>query len=450
MVGQASAKRVLVANRGEIAARVIRAVQGLGWHAIAVHSEVDGDSPHVRMADSAAPIGPAQAHKSYTNIEAVLHAARETGAELVHPGYGFLSENGDFARAVERAGLTWVGPRPEVIERMGDKLEARNIAAAAGVPVLPGTHEPVAPEQAVELAREIGFPLMIKAVGGGGGIGIARVEDEAQLEKAVEGVQHRARTLFGNDRLYLERFLENPRHIEIQVFADHHGRRIHLGERECSIQRRNQKVVEEAPSPLADESMRQAMGEAALKLVDAVNYTNAGTVEFLADNDGNFYFMEMNTRIQVEHPVTELVTGTDLVAEQLRVALGEPLTLEPTPPAGHAIEVRLYAENPEKKLLPSPGTIERITLPVGEGIRVEHAMRDGIKITPFYDPMIAKIVTHGRDRATAIDRMREALGQTRVEGIRTNLPLLLQILEKDDFREGRLSTDFMREHFGIA
>jgi acetyl-CoA carboxylase biotin carboxylase subunit len=441
-------RRVLVANRGEIACRVIRAARTLGLETVAVYSEADRDAPHVAAADLALEIGPAPVPKSYANAEALLEALRRSGADAVHPGYGLLSENAGFAQAVTEAGAIWVGPTPEAIRRMGDKVEALAAARAAGVPVAPGSHGTVAAAEAAAVAERVGYPVMLKAAAGGGGIGIARLGSSAELEKAIEGIRTRARNFFGNDAVYVEKFIERPRHIEIQVFADHHGQVIHLGERECSLQRRHQKVLEESPSPVVDAALRERMGEAAVALARAIGYRNAGTLEFLLGADGEFHFMEMNTRIQVEHPVTELVQGVDLVAEQLRVAAGERLSIARREPLGHAIEVRLCAEDPTT-LFPAPGRIDKLVWPSGEGIRIDTGVVEGSVISPYYDSLLAKLVVCGADRTQAIERLGAALAATRIEGLKTNLPVLARIAADPEFRAGRFDTGFLREQLGI-
>ncbi len=449
MTEQTRVPRLLIANRGEIAVRIIRAAKQLGWHTIAIYSEADADAPHVRQADEAVAVGPARAKESYGNINSLIEAGLQTGADYLHPGYGFLAENAHFVAAVEAAGMRWVGPSAQTIKRLSSKLTARDIAHSVGVPVLPGSRGAVDAANALQTARKIGFPLMLKAAGGGGGIGIARVPDESTLESELPALVQRAEQVFGTGEIYLERLLERPRHIEVQIFADSHGHMVHLGERECSVQRRHQKVLEEAPSPSVDSRLRAQMGEAALRLARELDYVNAGTVEFLLGADNSFYFLEMNARIQVEHPVTEMVTGADLVAEQLRVASGEKLSLDSVEPRGHAIEARLYAENPEDKLAPSPGHISELVLPRGEGVRVDHALAEGMAVTPYYDPLLAKIVAWGRDRETALRRLRYALESTRIEGLHTNRGLLIHILAHPAFIAGELSTEFMRDHFGM-
>jgi len=435
---------VLVANRGEIAVRVIRTVQRLGLRAVAVYSEADADALHVRMADHAVPIGPAPAAQSYLVIDGLLAAARDCGAQAVHPGYGFLAENADFARAVISAGLTWIGPAPESIQAMGDKIAARNAMSDAGVPVAPGTREAVTDvEDALAHAHQIGYPLMVKAAAGGGGIGMAVVEDESGLREAFETARNRAERFFGSPAILLERFVPAARHVEVQILGLADGRMVALGERDCSVQRRHQKVAEETPSPGVDEALRAAMLAAAVRAGEAVSYSGAGTVEFLVDTGrpGHFYFLEMNTRLQVEHPVTELVTGLDLVEEQLRIAAGaEPSFGASVPaPAGHALEFRVYAEDP-RRFLPSPGTIRRWEIPDGEGVRVDAGYAAGDTVTPYYDPLMAKLCVWGEDRAAALDRAAEAVAAFVIEGPKNNLPFFGELLADEGFASGDYDT----------
>ncbi|MFN7952679.1 MAG: biotin carboxylase N-terminal domain-containing protein [bacterium] len=439
-------RKLLVANRGEIACRVIRSARKLGVETVAVYSDADERALHRYYADEAHRVGEAPSLKSYLNAEAILQIAHATGAEAIHPGYGFLSENADFARRVRDSGLVWVGPSPEVITLMGDKVRARETMSAAGVPVVPGTLTPVAPEQALAEAERIGFPVLIKAVGGGGGIGMQVAEGPEQLVKLVESASERARRAFGNGAVYLERYLERPRHVEVQVFGELDGTAHHIFERECSVQRRHQKVIEETPSPLFLEGrnaeVRRSLHEAAREAARAVGYVNAGTVEFLVDRDMSFFFLEMNTRLQVEHPVTELTTGLDLVEMQLRVAAGQHSGLEGHALAqrGSAIECRIYAEDPDKKFMPSPGLIETLAFPEGEGVRVDSGVQGGYTVSPFYDPMVAKISAWGESRPQAIARMRAALEATRIKGIKTNIAMHLKILTSDAFQRGELDT----------
>ncbi|MCL6585595.1 MAG: acetyl-CoA carboxylase biotin carboxylase subunit [Anoxybacillus sp.] len=441
-------RKILIANRGEIAARVIRTCKKLGIQTVAVYSEADADSLHVKWADEAFLIGKPRVSESYLNIEKIIEIAKETKAEAIHPGYGLLSENPTFARRCEEEGIVFIGPSADVIASMGSKIEARKTMAEAGVPIVPGISFPLQDvEEAVKTAETIGYPMMLKASAGGGGIGMQIVNNEDELRKAFEGNQKRAASFFGDGAMYLEKYIENPRHIEIQLLADKHGNCVYLWERECSIQRRHQKVIEEAPSPFLDEDTRRNMGEAAVRAAKYIGYTNAGTIEFLVDEQKNFYFLEMNTRLQVEHPVTEEITGIDLVEEQLRVAAGERLgyTQQAIERNGHAIEVRIYAEDP-KTFFPSPGTITAFQLPEGEGIRNETAVTSGMAVTPFYDPMIAKLITKGTTREEAIARMVQALEHYQVEGIKTNIPMLKDVLNHHAFQAGHTTTNFISTH----
>jgi acetyl-CoA carboxylase, biotin carboxylase subunit len=444
-------KKILIANRGEIAVRIARACRDLGISPVAVFSEADGDALHVRLADEAYEIGPAPSVESYLRIERVIDVARRAGAQAIHPGYGFLAENADFAQAVVDAGLIFIGPRAEAMRLMGAKTSARRTAIAAGVPVVPGTTEPlISLMEASEVAARFGYPVMLKASAGGGGKGMRFVATEAELASAFETAQSEAAAAFGNAEVYLEKAVERPRHIEIQIFADAHGNFVHLGERECSIQRRHQKVIEECPSPINDADLRAAMGAAAVKAARAVDYTGAGTVEFLvADATREFYFLEMNTRLQVEHPVTELVTGIDLVREQIRVAAGLPLsfTQEDVQWRGHAIECRVYAENPENNFLPSPGRITQLRVPAGPGVRDDAGVEEGAEVSIYYDPMISKLAAWGRTRDEAIDRLRRALDEYTVGGIKTTLPFFREIARDEEFIEGRLDTGFISRFF---
>lgn len=443
-------KKILIANRGEIARRVIRTCDKLGIETVAVYSTADKDSLHVREATEAYEIGAPQVNQSYLNIDKIIDVAKECGAEAVHPGYGLLSENATFARAVEAAGLVWIGPKPDVIEEMGSKLAARKRMEAAHVPIIKGTNEPVADvEEAVRIANDIGYPVMIKASAGGGGIGMQAVDSEEALRKAFDGNKQRAANFFGDGTMFVEQLIEAPHHIEVQVLADTYGHVIPVFERECSIQRRNQKVVEEATSPFITSETREKMLDAAVAAAEAIGYTNAGTIEFLVDNDQQFYFLEMNTRLQVEHPVTEEVSGLDLVEWQLKIANGEELTVkrEDLSINGHAIEVRIYAEDPVK-FFPSPGTISTLSVPQGQGIRHELAVEEGSVVTPFYDPMIAKLITFGDTREEAIARLADALDNYVVEGIKTNIPLLQKIVAHDAFKRGVTTTKFIENFKG--
>jgi acetyl-CoA carboxylase biotin carboxylase subunit len=439
-------RKLLVANRGEIAVRVIRACRELGIGSVAVFSDVDRDALHVLLADEAHPIGEAPAAESYLNIERLVKTAKAAGADAVHPGYGFLAENAAFAEACAAAGLTFVGPPPAAIRAMGDKTAARKIARELGVPMVPGTLTPLTSDaEARETAQRIGFPLMIKAAMGGGGKGMRLVHRESELATALRLARAEAQGAFGDSAVYVERYVADPRHIEIQVMADGHGHVVHLGERECSIQRRHQKLIEECPSPIMTANVRERMGEAACRIARAAGYVNAGTVEFLVDSELQFYFLEMNTRLQVEHPVTEMVTGIDLVHAQLRVAAGEPLGFAQADVAwrGSAIECRVNAEDPFAGWLPSPGTITTHRPPGGPGLRLDAGAYAGSTVPRFYDTLISKLIAWGEDRPTALARMRRALGEYVVLGVRTTLPVLSRIIDHDDFRAGRLSTQFL-------
>ncbi|HUY19609.1 MAG TPA: acetyl-CoA carboxylase biotin carboxylase subunit [Candidatus Binataceae bacterium] len=447
-------KRVLVANRGEIAVRVMRACRELGIAPVAIFSEADRTALHVREADFAVAVGPPPAAESYLRIDRIIEAARATGAEAIHPGYGFFSENAGFARAVAEAGLVFIGPPPEAIEQMGDKVEARRLMAAAGVPVVPGSPGVLDNEQQVRaIAHEIGFPIMLKAAAGGGGKGMREIHREEDLAAALRAVVGEAKSSFGDSRFYVEKYLRQPRHIEVQVLADTRGRTLHLFERECSIQRRHQKVVEESPSPFVTPAMRKAMGEVAVRAAKAVGYVSAGTIEFLADADRNFYFLEMNTRIQVEHPITELVTGVDLVKEQIRIAAGEALSFTQRDLAqrGAAIECRIYAEDPANGFAPAPGRIETLRFPAGPGVRVDTGVDAGAEVPIYYDPMIAKLAVWGRDRAEAIDRMRRALDEFAIAGeLRTNLELHRWLMDQPRFLSGDYDNTFLESEYRPA
>ncbi|PYN81896.1 MAG: biotin carboxylase [Candidatus Rokuibacteriota bacterium] len=439
---------VLVANRGEIARRVFRACRQLGLKTVAVYSEADRGALHVRDADEAIAIGGAPARESYLNAERILEAARRARADALHPGYGFLSESWRFAEAVQGAGIVFIGPRPEAIRTMGDKIAARRLMAAAGVPVLPGSFEPVADVAAAEaVARDLGFPIILKAAAGGGGIGMARVDAPADLAPAFATAARRAHAAFGTGELYVERFLERPRHVEVQVFGDDSGNVVHLHERECSIQRRHQKLVEESPATNLPAPTKAGLTTAAVAGARAIGYTNAGTLEFLVDENGGFYFLEMNARLQVEHPVTEEVTGVDLVVAQLRVASGEPLPWRQDEIAQRraAIECRVYAEDPSKGFLPSPGTVQRLELPSGEGIRIESGVEAGSTVSVHYDPLLLKLVVHGTTRQQALERMAEALDRCMIEGVRTTIPLLRRVVASDEFRRGRVHTQMLEQ-----
>ncbi len=438
--------KVLIANRGEIAVRIIRACRELGLRTVAVFSEADRGALHAQIADEAVCVGPAATKDSYLNISAILAACELTGADGIHPGFGFLSESPQFANACRRCGVAFVGPNAESIEMMGDKARAKDTMKKAGVPVVPGSDGVVKTlEEAYEIADEIGYPVMVKASAGGGGRGIRLVNDESGLENAIVAARQEALQFFGNGEVYLEKFIVNPRHIEIQILADQHGNVVHLGERDCSLQRRNQKVLEEAPSPVMTEELRARMGEAAVRAAKACGYWNAGTVEFLVDSERNFYFMEMNTRIQVEHPVTELVTGVDLVKQQLLIAGGEPLPFrqEEIRLTGHAIECRVNAENPRLGFRPSPGRITALHMPGGPGVRIDSAVYQGCEITPYYDNMIAKLIAYAPDREQAIMKMKWALAEFLVEGVDTNIDFQLSLIRDPDFESADYDIGFL-------
>lgn len=441
-------RKVLIANRGEIARRVIRTCKRLGIGTVAVYSDADADALHVREADEAVRIGPPPVAQSYLQVDAIVQAALATGADAVHPGYGLLSEQPAFARAVREAGIKFIGPSADAIAAMGSKIAARSMMKTAGVPIVPGTDGAVDLSEALSFAEQIGYPVMLKAAHGGGGIGMQVVHNADELSKVFTSNQSRAKAYFGNGEMFVEKVVESPRHIEIQVLFDEHGNGVFLWERECSVQRRHQKVIEEAPSPFVDDELRRAMGQAALKAAQTIGYSNVGTVEFLVDSAKQFYFLEMNTRLQVEHPVTEMITGLDLVELQLKISNGAvlPFTQSDVSLVGHAIECRVYAEDPEK-MLPSPGTIEQLTLPTGEGVRNDVGVESGSKVTPYYDPMIGKLIVHAPSRSEAIRRMADALSSYAVTGIKTNLPLLRKVMDSDAFARGDTTTDFLQKWF---
>src|SRR5579864_2413710 len=438
-------KKVLIANRGEIAVRIVRACREMGIASVAVFSDVDRAALHVSKADEAYAIGPAAASESYLNIEKIIATAARCGADAIHPGYGFLSENAAFARACGEAGIKFIGPPPAAMEMMGSKTRARQAVQAAGVPAVPGSSKGLSVEEAVRLAPEIGFPVMIKAAAGGGGKGMRLVRTPADLRPAFDTARSEAERAFRNGELYLEKFIENPRHIEIQVLGDEHGNLIYLGERECSVQRRHQKVIEEAPSAIVDEDLRRCMGQVAVQAAKSAGYTNAGTVEFLVDSQRNFYFLEMNTRLQVEHPVTEMVTGLDLVHLQLQIASGKklPFRQEDVQLRGHAIECRIYAEDPDNNFFPSPGKITKLLRPSGPGVREDSGVYEGWTVPLDYDPMLSKLIAYASDRHTAIARMRRALDEYFISGIQTNLSLFRRLLEHPDFIAARIDTGFL-------
>jgi acetyl-CoA carboxylase, biotin carboxylase subunit len=445
-------QKILIANRGEIAVRIERACRELGIRAVAVYSDADRASLHVRLADEAYRLGPAPSRESYLAIDKVLDVARAAGCDAVHPGYGFLAENHEFARACAAAGIAFIGPPPEAMAQLGSKTEARRLARRVGVPTVPGALDPIGSlESAITIAKDTGFPVVLKAVAGGGGKGMRLVEREAELAGAWRDATSEAENAFGDARLYLERYLPRPRHIEVQVLGDHHGQMLYLGERECSVQRRYQKVIEEAPSPIMSADLRQAMGEAAVKLARAGGYANAGTVEFLVDENRQFYFLETNTRLQVEHPVTEMVTSLDLVKLQIRIAEGEqlPFAQEDVAIRGHAIECRIYAEDPDNNFFPSPGKITGVRIPAGPGVRMDDGVYAGWTVPNEYDPLLGKLIVWGSDRAEAIARLKRALDEYYASGIKTNVGLFRRILESQDFQAGEIYTrwldDFLRQ-----
>jgi len=438
-------KKILIANRGEIALRIIHACRELNIKTVAVYSEADENSLHVRFADEDVCIGPPRSADSYLNVPAIISAAEITGADAIHPGYGFLSESAYLAEVCEACHIRFIGPDPSVIKLLGDKARAKKAMKKAGVPMLPGSDGPVTDEEhALKVVKDIGFPVIVKAVAGGGGRGMRVVRTAGELSHALRTAQREAEAAFGNGDVYIEKYLESPRHIEFQIIGDHHGNVVHLGERECSIQRRHQKLIEEAPSPALSDKIRKKMGGMVVDAAKAVQYTNAGTFEFLMDRDGKFYYMETNTRLQVEHPVTEMVTGIDIVKEQIRIAAGERLSFKQSEVTftGHAIECRVNAEDPET-FAPSPGVIHAFSAPGGPGVRIDTFAHAECTITPYYDSLIAKIITHGRDRQEAIARMKRTLDMTVIEGIRTSVPLHIKILNEADFTAGRLNTSFM-------
>jgi len=446
--------KILVANRGEVALRVMRACTELGVKTVAVYSTEDAETYPVKYADEAVCIGPAPSNQSYLSIPAIIGAAKNAGAQAIHPGYGFLAENAEFARACAENDLVFIGPSPECIERMGDKSEARETMKMCGVPTVPGSDGCIdTVEEAADFARKVGYPVLIKATAGGGGKGMREVHHPDELEGQYKAARNEAGAAFGNDGVYLEKLVLRPRHVEIQILADDHGNNISLCERDCSIQRRHQKLIEEAPSPALNNEIRRAMGVAAIKAVRAVGYKNAGTIEFLLDQNGQFYFMEMNTRVQVEHPVTEQVTGTDIIKEQIRIAAGEPISCAdraPFAPSCHAIEFRINAEDPEFNFRPCPGTITRFDAPAGPGVRLESYVCAGSKISPHYDSLVAKLIVYGQDRTEALARAKRALGEFKIEGIKTTIPFHLKVLENQAFVEGVFSTDFLEAEMGDA
>lgn len=442
--------KILVANRGEIAVRIIRACKEMNIKTVAVYSEIDKDSLHTRLADEAICIGPAPSNKSYLSFKNIIEAANITGSDSIHPGFGFLSENSQFARICEESNIKFIGPSYKVIELMGNKSNAKELMKKAGVPTVPGSEGSIKGiKDAFEVAKKIGYPVMLKAAAGGGGKGIRIVNNERELESNYNIVKQEAKISFNDDEIYMEKFIENPRHVEIQILADEHGNVIHLGERDCTVQRRHQKVVEETPSTAIDEKLRNKMGEAAIKAAKEAGYTSCGTVEFLVDKHKNFYFMEMNTRIQVEHPITEERTGIDIVKNQIKIAAGEELKIKQKEIEfkGHAIECRINAENPSKNFRPCPGTITGLNLPGGKGIRIDSAIYEGYTIPPTYDSMIAKIIAYGANRNEAISKMKRALEETVIEGIDTNIDFLLEIIKNKNFIRGDYDTSFIEKEF---
>uniref|UniRef100_UPI004055E234 acetyl-CoA carboxylase biotin carboxylase subunit n=1 Tax=Acetatifactor sp. TaxID=1872090 RepID=UPI004055E234 len=441
-------QKVLIANRGEIAVRIIRACREMGIETVAVYSEADKEALHTQLADEAVCIGPADSTESYLNMERIISATVISGADAIHPGFGFLSENAKFTELCEQCNITYIGPRAETIRKMGNKAEARSTMIAAEVPVIPGSTKSFTDvEEATLVADKVGYPVMIKAALGGGGKGMRVAGSAEEFERAFQTAAKEAKMAFGDDTMYLERFVENPKHIEFQILADKYGNVVHLGERDCSIQRNHQKVIEESPSMALSEELRKRMGEAAVKAAKAAGYENAGTIEFLLDKNGNFYFMEMNTRIQVEHPVTEWVTGIDLIKEQIRIADGRKLSYsqEDICITGHAIECRINAENPDKNFMPSPGTITDMYLPGGKGVRVDSAIYAGYTVPPYYDSMLTKLIVHAKNRNEAIKKMRSALGEVIIEGIHTNVDYLYDIINHPDFINGDIDIEFIEK-----
>ncbi|MBZ4666882.1 MAG: acetyl-CoA carboxylase, biotin carboxylase subunit [Epulopiscium sp.] len=445
--------RILIANRGEIAVRIIRACREMGIETVAIYSTMDQDALHVQMADEAVCVGPPKGKDSYLNMENIISATILTGAQAIHPGFGFLSENSKFAEMCEQCNIVFIGPDAHMIDLMGNKSKARETMLKAGVPVVPGSSGAVGDlEEALKIAEKIGYPVMIKASAGGGGKGMRLAYTKEEFIKAFNTAKSEAKASFGDDTMYIEKFIENPRHIEFQILGDSFGNVVHLGERDCSIQRRHQKVIEEAPSIALSPELRERMGRDAVLAAKSIGYKNAGTIEFLLDKNGNYYFIEMNTRIQVEHPVTEMITGIDIVKEQIRIAGGLPLsfTQEDISIRGHAIECRINAENPGKGFMPSPGTVKGLHFPGGFGIRVESALYEGYRVPPTYDSMIAKLIAHGKDREEAITKMKCALGEFIIEGMDTNIDFLFQILHTEDFEKGNIDTSFIEKHFSLG
>jgi len=442
-------QKILIANRGAIASRIIRTCKKLGIYTVAIYSEADEYLPYVKKADEAVLIGPSPVQESYLNMSKIIEVAKEKQVEAIHPGYGFLSENSTFAKLCEEAGFVWIGPSSTTIEQMGNKLIARKSMEKAGVPIIPGTISPITNiEAALQHARKIGYPIMLKAASGGGGVGLQVIHSEEELKNMFERIKERAGQLFGNEQLFIEKLIENARHIEVQVASDHYGNFVHLYERECSIQRRNQKVIEEAPSPFLSEDTRTELCKAAIQAAKAINYNNIGTVEFLVDENEKFYFLEMNTRIQVEHGITEAITGIDLVQLQLEIADDKriPFNQEEIKRKGHAIETRIYAEDP-KNFLPSPGTITNYIEPEKDAIRIESSVEQGSKVTPFYDPMICKLIAYGKSRKETIDILTEGLNNFVIDGIKTNIPMLQTVLTEGNFLRGNTPIDYVNKYY---
>jgi len=444
--------KVLIANRGEIAVRIIRSLRDMGIASVAVYSEEDKSSLHVQLADESICIGPAKSKDSYLNIVNILSAATISGADAIHPGFGFLSENPRFAKMCEECKIKFIGPSHSVIDMMGDKSKAKEIMSQNNIPIIPGSDGPLKGiEEAKIIADEVGYPVLLKAASGGGGKGMRIANSKEEIKKAFESAAMEAKSSFGDDRLYLEKVIVNPKHIEFQILADEHGNIVHLGERDCSIQRRNQKIIEEAPSPVIDKRLRDEMGKTAVRAAKSVGYKNAGTIEFLLDKDGNYYFMEMNTRVQVEHPITEMVTGIDIIKEQIKIAFGEKLSYEQKDVkiSGHSIECRINAEDPYRNFAPSPGSITGLHIPSGIGVRVDSFIYQGYRVSPHYDSMLGKLIVHGRDRSEAMDRMKRALGEFIIDGIKTNVDYHFNIMDNEKYKSGDYDTGFINTYMGV-
>jgi len=444
--------KVLIANRGEIAVRIIRSLRDMGIASVAVYSEEDKSSLHVQLADESICIGPAKSKDSYLNIVNILSAATISGADAIHPGFGFLSENPRFAKMCEECKIKFIGPSHSVIDMMGDKSKAKEIMSQNNIPIIPGSDGPLKGiEEAKIIADEVGYPVLLKAASGGGGKGMRIANSKEEIKKAFESAAMEAKSSFGDDRLYLEKVIVNPKHIEFQILADEHGNIVHLGERDCSIQRRNQKIIEEAPSPVIDKRLRDEMGKTAVRAAKSVGYKNAGTIEFLLDKDGSYYFMEMNTRVQVEHPITEMVTGIDIIKEQIKIAFGEKLSYEQKDVkiSGHSIECRINAEDPYRNFAPSPGSITGLHIPSGIGVRVDSFIYQGYRVSPHYDSMLGKLIVHGRDRSEAMDRMKRALGEFIIDGIKTNVDYHFNIMDNEKYKSGDYDTGFINTYMGV-